>query len=99
MTGFARVRGTIGKVEVTISLKTVNHRGLDLHFYTGAEMDPFEPAMRSTIKKHVSRGHLTFVFSWRRRQAGRPQSGQIAPGGICRRVQGGSRPVRSHRRP
>src|SRR5436190_6959268 len=58
MTGFARTRGTIGKVEVTISLKAVNHRGLDLHFYTGAEMDPFEPAMRSTIKKRVSRGHL-----------------------------------------
>src|SRR6476620_11605492 len=58
MTGFARVRGTVGKVEVTISVKTVNHRGLDLHFYMGAEMDPFEAAMRSAIKKHVGRGHL-----------------------------------------
>ena len=58
MTGFARVRGTIGKVEVTISVKAVNHRGLDLHFYMGPEMDPFEAAMRSTIKRHVGRGHL-----------------------------------------
>jgi uncharacterized protein (TIGR00255 family) len=58
MTGFARVRGTVGKVEVTISVKTVNHRGLDLHFYMGPEMDPFEAAMRSAIKKHVGRGHL-----------------------------------------
>jgi uncharacterized protein (TIGR00255 family) len=39
-------------------LKTVNHRGLDLHFYSGAELDPFEPAMRSLIKKHVARGHI-----------------------------------------
>lgn len=58
MTGFARVRGVVGAIEVTISLKAVNHRGLDLHFYSGAEMDPFEPAMRSLIKKHVARGHL-----------------------------------------
>lgn len=58
MTGFARVRGTIGSVDVTISLKAVNHRGLDLHFYTGSEIDPFEASMRSVIKKHVNRGHL-----------------------------------------
>lgn len=58
MTGFARVRSIIGEIEVTISLKAVNHRGLDLHFYSGSEIDPFEPAMRSLIKKHVARGHL-----------------------------------------
>jgi len=58
MTGFARVRGAIGSVDVTISLKAVNHRGLDLHFYTGSEIDPFEASMRSMIKKHVNRGHL-----------------------------------------
>jgi uncharacterized protein (TIGR00255 family) len=58
MTGFARVRGIVGEMEVTISLKTVNHRGLDLHFHSGAEIDPFEPAMRSLIKKHVARGHV-----------------------------------------
>lgn len=58
MTGFARVRDLVGAMEVTISIKAVNHRGLDLHFYTGSEVDPFEPAMRSIIKKHVNRGHL-----------------------------------------
>lgn len=58
MTGFARVRGTIGQMEVTIGVKTVNHRGLDLHFYAGSEMDPYESAMRSIIKKHIARGHI-----------------------------------------
>src|SRR4051794_25746462 len=58
MTGFARVRGAIGKVEATIGVKAVNHRGLDLHFYAGSEIDPFEAGMRSTIKKHVARGHI-----------------------------------------
>ena len=58
MTGFARVRRAIGDVEVTLSVKTVNHRGLDLHFYSGAEIDPYESAMRSLIKQHVARGHV-----------------------------------------
>ena len=58
MTGFARVRDTAGAVEIVISVKSVNHRGLDLHFYMPPEMDPFENAMRAAIKRHVSRGHL-----------------------------------------
>lgn len=58
MTGFARVRGAIENVEVTIGVKSVNHRGLDLHFYAGSEIDPFEAAMRSAIKRHVARGHI-----------------------------------------
>jgi uncharacterized protein (TIGR00255 family) len=58
MTGFARVRRAIGDIEVTLSVKTVNHRGLDLHFYSGAEIDPYESAMRSLIKQHVARGHV-----------------------------------------
>jgi uncharacterized protein (TIGR00255 family) len=58
MTGFARVRGSIGQIEVTISVKTVNHRGLDLHFYAGSEIDPYEAAMRSAIKKYIARGHI-----------------------------------------
>jgi uncharacterized protein (TIGR00255 family) len=58
MTGFARVRETIGDVDVVLSIKSVNHRGLDCHFYTGAELDPFENAMRGTVKRHIARGHL-----------------------------------------
>jgi uncharacterized protein (TIGR00255 family) len=58
MTGFARVRETIDSLEVVISVKSVNHRGLDIHFYTGAELDPFEAAMRGAVKRHLSRGHI-----------------------------------------
>jgi uncharacterized protein YicC (UPF0701 family) len=33
MTGFAQVKGQInGKLNYTLSLKSVNHRTLDLHF-------------------------------------------------------------------
>jgi uncharacterized protein (TIGR00255 family) len=58
MTGFARTRKTIGDIEITISLKSVNHRGLDLHFHLGSDLDPFESAIRNAAKRHVSRGHV-----------------------------------------
>jgi uncharacterized protein (TIGR00255 family) len=63
MTGFARVRRTICGLEVVVSLKSVNHRGLDLHFHTPADLDPFENAMRTTIKRKISRGHVEIRVS------------------------------------
>ena len=59
MTGFARARRPLGDAELVVTLKSVNHRALDLHFHTGPEFDPFESAMRSAIKRHVTRGHLS----------------------------------------
>ncbi len=58
MTGFARIQKTTPQGDVTVSLKSVNHRGLDLHFHLGSELDWLEPAMRSALKKTVSRGHV-----------------------------------------
>src|SRR5258708_7525630 len=58
MTGFARVRKTIPEGEIVLSVKSVNHRALDLHFHLPPELDPFEPALRKAIKGRVARGHL-----------------------------------------
>lgn len=58
MTGFARVQKTTPQGDITLSLKSVNHRGLDLHFHLGAELDWLEPAMRSALKKTIFRGHV-----------------------------------------
>src|SRR4051794_40495596 len=58
MTGFARVRETILGTDVDMSIKSVNHRGLDIHFYSGPELDPVENAMRAALKRHISRGHI-----------------------------------------
>ncbi|MBX9602149.1 MAG: YicC family protein [Bryobacteraceae bacterium] len=59
MTGFARVRRPAGPDgELVLTLKTVNHRGLDLHFHTPPAIDPFEAALRSQIKTRVARGHV-----------------------------------------
>jgi uncharacterized protein (TIGR00255 family) len=58
MTGFARVQKSTEHGDIVVSLKSVNHRGLDLHFHLGAEMDALEDAMRAVIKRSVLRGHI-----------------------------------------
>jgi uncharacterized protein (TIGR00255 family) len=58
MTGFARVQKTTDYGDVIISLKSVNHRGLDLHFHLGAEMDSLEHGMRAALKRAILRGHV-----------------------------------------
>lgn len=58
MTGFARLRGTIPEGEIVLSVKSVNHRALDLHFHLPPELDGFEAPLRKAIKGRVARGHL-----------------------------------------
>jgi len=58
MTGFARVRRASPDGEIAVSIKSVNHRGLDIHFHMSAELDAFEGAIRNAIKGKVARGHL-----------------------------------------
>jgi uncharacterized protein (TIGR00255 family) len=58
MTGFARVRKEIPQGELVLSLKSVNHRGLDLHFHLPNELDSVENEVRAVIKTGVARGHV-----------------------------------------
>ena len=58
MTGFARVRKEIPQGELVLSLKSVNHRGLDLHFHLPNELDALENDIRAVIKGGVARGHV-----------------------------------------
>jgi uncharacterized protein (TIGR00255 family) len=57
MTGFARARRALGTGEVIVSVKTVNHRGLDVHIHAPSAVDPFENAIRTMTKSRLSRGH------------------------------------------
>lgn len=58
MTGYAAVRRQTAAGELAVSLRSVNHRGLDLHFYFGQEFGAFENEMRSALKKGLARGHV-----------------------------------------
>jgi uncharacterized protein (TIGR00255 family) len=66
MTGFARVSRSMPSGELTLTIKTVNHRGLDLHFHSSSEFDPIEPALRAAIRKRVRRGHAQIQISFKR---------------------------------
>ena len=70
MTGFARVRRELPEGELVVSLKSVNHRGLDLHFHIPAALDAFEPAIRSVLKARVSRGHVQVQISYAGNRSG-----------------------------
>ncbi len=58
MTGYALLRTKTSAGELTIALRSVNHRGLDLHFYHASELAPFENAMRDLLKQEMGRGHI-----------------------------------------
>jgi uncharacterized protein (TIGR00255 family) len=66
MTGFARVRKNIGQGEIVATLKSVNHRGLDMHCRMPAEMDALEHEVRGVVKGGMARGHVEIQISFTR---------------------------------
>jgi len=66
MTGFARVRKAAPDGEIAVGIKSVNHRGLDMHFHMAPELDPFEGAIRNAVKARVARGHLQIHVAFNR---------------------------------
>jgi len=72
MTGFARVRKAIPQGEIVLSLKSVNHRGLDLHFHLPHELDPIENDIRNAIRAGVVRGHVQIHVTFTRAAADGP---------------------------
>src|SRR5262249_37820432 len=64
MTGFAQVKGQVnGQLSFTLSLKSVNHRFLDLHFRMPSETDSLEMKLRRLLKEKVARGHIELSLS------------------------------------
>ena len=64
MTGFARVGGRIGDaLSWNLSVKSVNHRFLDLHMRMPAGTEPLEMRLRRLLKEKVQRGHLEVTLS------------------------------------
>ena len=74
MTGFAQVKGEVqntstpvsspnAKLGFTLSLKSVNHRFLDLHFRLPSGTDSLEMQLRRLLKDTIARGHLEVSLS------------------------------------
>src|SRR5579862_4800751 len=82
MTGFAQVRGEIqrpesgrvpavpgssnGRLTFALSLKSVNHRFLDLHFRLPSGTDSLEMQLRRLLKEKMGRGHVEVSLSLER---------------------------------
>src|ERR1700704_1187366 len=59
MTGYAQVKAAAnGELSFSLSLKSVNHRFLDLHFRLPADSDALEMKLRRLLKEKLSRGHV-----------------------------------------
>lgn len=63
MTGYALVRRGTSAGELTCSLRGVNGRGLDLHFYFPGEFAGFENSLRALLKTKIGRGHIEVRLS------------------------------------
>jgi uncharacterized protein (TIGR00255 family) len=80
MTGFAQVRGEVprqnassvataaanGRLAFALSLKSVNHRFLDLHFRLPSGTDSLEMQLRRWLKEKMARGHVEVTLSLER---------------------------------
>ena len=79
MTGFSQVRGEVqrangdaapstskGKLAFALSLKSVNHRFLDLHFRLPSGTDSLEMQLRRLLKEKIARGHVEITLSLER---------------------------------
>jgi uncharacterized protein (TIGR00255 family) len=64
MTGFARVSGRVNDgLAWNLSLKSVNHRFLDLHMRMPPGAEPLEMRLRRLLKERVLRGHLEVTLT------------------------------------
>src|SRR6202035_813879 len=75
MTGFAQVKGQVpdssgnpGKTPMgfTLSLKSVNHRFLDVHFRMPSDSDSLEMKLRRLLKEKLARGHVELTLNLER---------------------------------
>lgn len=65
MTGFAQAKGQVnGGPAFNISVKSVNHRFLDLHFRLPANTDALEMTLRRILKEKLARGHVDVNLSF-----------------------------------
>jgi uncharacterized protein (TIGR00255 family) len=58
MTGYAQARVEENGWTLRLSLRSVNHRFLDLHLRLPDGFEPLEPGIRQLIREHIRRGHV-----------------------------------------
>lgn len=69
MTGYATATTRENSTAVTVTLKSVNHRFLDLNLKIPAELDSLESRIKQAIRGKLSRGHVDVSVSLEREGA------------------------------
>ena len=64
MTGYAQAQHTDNGFGLRVSVRSVNHRFLDLHIRVPEGFEPLEPRMRQIIRERVRRGHLDVTLRY-----------------------------------
>jgi uncharacterized protein (TIGR00255 family) len=62
MTGYAQARSEKNGWSLRVSLRSVNHRFLDLRVHLPEGFEAFEPQMRQMVRDHIHRGHLDLTM-------------------------------------
>ncbi len=64
MTGYAQAERVEHGFSMRVSVRSVNHRFLDLHLRVPEGFEPLEPRMRHIIRQRVRRGHLDVTLRY-----------------------------------
>src|SRR5690242_21734727 len=62
MTGYAQARLEQNGWSLRTSIRSVNHRFLDLRFHIPEGFESFEPRMRQLVRDYVHRGHVDLTL-------------------------------------
>ena len=64
MTGYAQAQSDDNGVGLRVSVRSVNHRFLDLHLRVPEGFEPLEPRIRRIVRERVRRGHLDVTLRY-----------------------------------
>lgn len=66
MTGYSSGRTEEPEFSLSLSIKSTNHRFLDLQLRLPAALEAFEPVLRRMVKERVARGHVEVTVNFDR---------------------------------
>src|SRR5579872_12283 len=88
MTAYAQLTHQVNdRLSFSLSLKSVNHRFLDLHFRMPAEANGLELKMRRVLKEKIARGHIEVGMSLQQGEVGGFQLNHALVEGYVRAFQ------------
>ena len=64
MTGYAQAQASENGFGLRVSVRSVNHRFLDLHLRVPEGFEPLEPRIRQIVRERVRRGHLDVALRY-----------------------------------